>query len=385
MSQILKTLDPFKKINTEFPFASPIKDWKKSGGKVIGFFGGDVPEEILSAAGVLPIWLRGPCSEVPLDAANAYLHMYSCSHMRSIFEIALKGDYSYLDGVMSTPYCDGTRRLYDVWERYMPAPAMLFLHTPHKNTSEAEAFHYQNIEEFVESLERVFQKKITDEALREAIRTYNKTRKLFNRLFDLRKKNNPPVLGSEVIEIYNASAMMPRKDFNILLENLINEAKAADRMPNNCPRLMINGTALHNPEYVKGIEDLGSIVVADSLLNGAMSFTDLISEDENTDPLLAITRYYLNKFPAPRMVPSEARFNRILEMAEQFHVDGMITGVVRYCAPHIYDEIRLSKRFEARGIPSLRLDLEYGMAATGQIKTRVQAFVEMIEERKRKG
>ncbi|MBU3947084.1 MAG: 2-hydroxyacyl-CoA dehydratase family protein [Proteobacteria bacterium] len=385
MSQILKTLTPFMEINKEFPFASPIKEWKQSGGKVIGFFGGDIPEEILSAAGALPVWLRGHCSEIPLDDANSYLHIYTCSHMRSILEIALKGDYNYLDGVMSTPYCDGSRRMFDVWDRYIPIPALFFLHTPHKNTPEAEAYYYENMKEFVTSLESTFQKKVTKEALWDAIKTYNQTRKLFIQLYDLRKKDNPPISGAEVMEIYDASAMMPRKDFNILLEKVIDEAKTADRKLDSGHRLMINGTALHNPEYVKGIEDLGSIVVADSLLNGAMGFSDLISEDENTDPLLAITRHYLNKFPAPRMVPSEIRFDKILQMAEDFRIDGMITGVVRYCAPHIYDEIRLSKRFEARGIPSLRLDLEYGMAATGQIKTRVQAFIEMIEERKRKG
>lgn len=384
MTQILKTLIPFKEINKEFPFASPVKEWKKNGGKVIGFFGGDIPEEILSAAGALPVWLRGLDGEVSLDAANAYLHIYTCSHMRSIYEIALKGDYNFLDGVMTTPYCDGTRRLYDVWERYMPAPAMLFLHTPHKNTPEAEEFYYENLKEFVATVESSFNKKITVEALQEAIKTYNQTRKLFNRLFDLRKKDNPPVTGAEVMEIYNASAMMPRKDLNVLLKEFIDEASTSNRALNQGPRLMINGTALHNPEYIKGIEDLGSIVVTDSLLNGAMEFMDLVSEDENIDPLLAIARHYLNKFPAPRMTPSEPRFDRILQMAKEFHIEGMITGVVRYCAPHIYDEIRLSKRFEAQGIPSLRLDLEYGMSSTGQIKTRAQAFIEMIEDKKRK-
>src|SRR3972149_4371106 len=131
MTETLKTMAPFREINKEFPCAAPIKEWKKRGGKVIGFFGGDIPEEILSAVGVLPLWLRGPENEIPLAAANAYLNIYTCSLTRSLLETALKGDYDYLDGVMSTPYCDGTRRLIDNWEKYLSIPVVYFLHTPH--------------------------------------------------------------------------------------------------------------------------------------------------------------------------------------------------------------------------------------------------------------
>lgn len=380
MSQVLQTLAPFREINKAFPCAEPIREWKEKGGKVIGFFGGDIPEEILSAIGVLPIWLRGPENEIPLDTANSYLNIYTCSLTRSLMETALKGDFNYLDGVISTPYCDGTRRLIDNWEKYLPVPVIHFLHTPHKNNEEALEYYHQNILEFVAVLERTFQKKLTTDSLREAIATYNHTRRLFQRLYSLRKKDHPPVSGAEVMELYNASAMISRKDFNVLLEALVKEAETTDRAVPGDLRLMISGTTLHNSEYVKGIEDLGCVVVMDVLLNGSMNYLDLIEEDE--EPLRAIVRYYLGRFPSPRMHPTDVRFRRVLELAKEYRIDGVIAGVVRYCAPHIYDEVRLSKRLEDQGTPALRLDLEYGLAATGQIKTRVQAFMEMIEEKR---
>ncbi|MFX0201298.1 MAG: 2-hydroxyacyl-CoA dehydratase subunit D [Candidatus Hodarchaeota archaeon] len=382
MDKNLKTLAPFREANKGFPFGSSIKEWKMQGGKVVGFFGGDIPEEILSAAGVLPVWLRGPNSEIPLEHANAYLYIYTCSYTRSIFEIALRGDFDYLDGVVSGPFCDGTRRLADVWEKYISPSVIHFLHTPHKSTPEAEEFYYQNILEFTTALEQKFQTSITKESLRNAIKTYNQTRTLWKRLYAIRKAEHPPISGAEVIEIYNASAVMPRERFNVLLEDLVKEAESTDRALNAEVRLLINGTILHNPDYVKGIEALGALVVADSLLSGMMNFTDPIVEDENEEPLLSIAKHYLRKFPSPRMHPGEVRYRRIEELVKEFDVDGVITEVVRYCAPQIYDVVRLERRLKAKDIPCMRLDIEYGTGATGQIKTRVQAFLEMIRERR---
>ena len=383
MNRSLETLNPFREINREFPLNSSIKKWKKGGGKVVGFCGGDIPEEILAAAGVLPCWLRGPYAEIPLESANAYLYIYTCSYARSILETALKKDYDFLDGVVSGPYCDGTRRLIDVWGKYVSPPVVHFLNTPHKFSSEAWDFYHQSILEFISVLEKTFETRITEETLRGAIGTYNLTRALFGRLYTFRKREKPPISGAEVMEVYNASAVMPREEFNVLLESLVDELESTEREVEGEIRLMLNGTILHNPDYVRGIEDMGGLIVADSLLNGAMSFVDMVREDPGMDPLKAISTYYLKKFPSPRMYPADIRYGRITGLVEEYGVDGVITGVVRYCAPHIYDEPRLKKRLDAKGIPSLKLDLEYGMAATGQVKTRVQAFLEMIKERKR--
>ena len=385
MNRILEIIDRFREINREFPLNSSVKKWKKDGGKIVGFCGGDIPEEILAAAGVLPYWLRGPYAEIPLESANAYLYIYACSYARSIFETAFNRDYDFLDGVASGPYCDGTRRLIDVWEKYVSPPVIHFLNTPHKFSFEAEDFYHQNILGFVSALEKTFETRITEETLRGTIRTYNLTRTLFSRLYALRKREAPPISGAEVMEVYNASAVMPREEFNVPLENLVDELESTEREVEGKIRLMLNGTILHNPDYVRGIEDMGGLVVADSLLNGAMSFVDMVSEDLDMDPLKAISSYYLKKFPSPRMYPADIRYGRITGLAEEYGVDGVITGIVRYCAPHIYDEPRLKKRLDAKGIPSLKLDLEYGMAATGQVKTRVQAFLEMIKERRREG
>ena len=105
----------------------------------------------------------------------------------------------------------------------------------------------------------------------------------------------------------------------------------------------------------------------------------LVVLEEGMTPLEAISRRYLNGFPCARMVPSEERFNRILRLAREFRVDGVVSEIIRYCVPYAHDLPLLKDRLKAEGIPVLALDLEYGASGSGQIRTRVQAFLEMLE------
>jgi len=107
----------------------------------------------------------------------------------------------------------------------------------------------------------------------------------------------------------------------------------------------------------------------------------LVDTDPEIDPIEALSRRYLNNFPCPRMFPPEGRFNRVLQMVEDYHVDGVVSEIVRYCVHCAHDQPLLRRRLEKQGVPVLELNVEYGMPGTGQIRTRVQAFLEMLERR----
>lgn len=143
-------------------------------------------------------------------------------------------------------------------------------------------------------------------------------------------------------------------------------------------RLMIQGCVLNNPEFVRGIEALGGWVVVDGLSTGVGYWEGPVELSPGLSPLEALARRYLDKFPAPRMEHAEERYRRIVGLIEEFRVDGVITEIVRSCAPHIWDAPRLRERVARQGMPMLELDVEYGMPVTGQVKTRVQAFLEML-------
>jgi benzoyl-CoA reductase/2-hydroxyglutaryl-CoA dehydratase subunit BcrC/BadD/HgdB len=137
-----------------------------------------------------------------------------------------------------------------------------------------------------------------------------------------------------------------------------------------------------NPELIESIEELGGLVVTDELCTSTRYWSDPVVLNKNITPLEAISQRYLNNFPCARMFPSDERFNRILDLAREFRVDGVISQIVRYCVPYSHDLPLITERLKGQGIPTLALDVEYGTSGSGQIRTRVQAFLEMLEAKR---
>ena len=379
MTDSLKTLEEIRKANAPFPQNKSIMQWKEEGGKVIGWncCGSLVPEEIIHAAGMLPVSVVGESKELTMEDANVYLGIYTCSFTRSCLQLALDGEYDFLDGLVSTYNCDGTRRLADVWRGNISIPVIHVLSTPRKFTERAKEFFALDIGDFKEKLEKQFQIKITDKSLSQAIETYNHTRNLLEKLYDLRKNDNPSLSGSEMMEIMNAAVRMPRDSFNSLLENLGEELEAGNRsLPAN-KRLMILGNILNNVEFIRETEALGATVVVDGLSTGTGYWSTLVNQ--NGDPIKSLSDRYLSKLHQSRFWPYEVRWKEVEKLIDDFRVEGVITETMRYCSHHIWDMPRLNKRLEEKDIPVLNLDLEYGMGMIGQVKTRVQAFLEMLQ------
>jgi benzoyl-CoA reductase/2-hydroxyglutaryl-CoA dehydratase subunit BcrC/BadD/HgdB len=145
---------------------------------------------------------------------------------------------------------------------------------------------------------------------------------------------------------------------------------------------MVTGSVMNNPEFIRSIEELGALVVTDELCTSTRYWSDPVMLD-NRSPLEAISRRYLNNFPCARMVPSDGRFDRVLQLARDYRVDGVVSQVIRYCVPYAHDLPLITERLKQTGVPTLALDVEYGTSGSGQIRTRVQAFLEMLEARKK--
>ena len=379
----LSMLDKFREINSTFPKTSQILDHQRSGKKVFGWLCTYVPEEIMHAAGILPVRITGYSQETELDDGNAYLYVNNCSFSRSCLQLGLRGEYEFLDGVVGGSTCDGARRLFDLWRNYIGTPFHHVLTVPRKYTEKAHALYHHEVVQFTRHLEEFLGLKITDEALYDSIKLYNESRKLLRRLYDLRKLENPPITGAETMEVLEASFRMPKEIFNEWLESLHDEIRESGNSHTSRARLMLVGSVLTNPEFIKAIEDQGGLVVTDELCTSTRYWGDPVVLEGSESPLEAIARRYLNNFPCARMFPSDERFDRIIEYALDFKVDGVISQIIRYCVPYAHDLPLLTKRLKEHGIPILALDVEYGTSGSGQIQTRVQAFLEMIEAKRK--
>lgn len=379
----LSTLDRFRKVNETFPQTDHILDHKSKGGKVFGWLCTYVPEEIIHAAGAMPVRIVGYTHEAELNDGNAYLYINNCSFSRSCLQVALEGQYDFLDGVVGGSTCDGARRLFDLWRQYIGTPFYHILTVPRKFTDRAHSLYLQEILQFKLHLEEYLGKTINDDALRQSALLFNESRELLKRLYELRKLDRPPITGAETMEVLNAACRMPKEIFNQWVGDLLDELQASERAYTGRARLMIVGSTLTNPEFIKSIEDQGALVVTDELCTSTRYWGDTVDLNGEKPVLAAIAHRYLNNFPCARMFPSDERFNRILNLTREYRVDGVISQTIRYCVPYAHDLPLLTDKLNEQGTPTLALDVEYGTSGSGQVATRVQAFLEMIEAGKK--
>jgi len=355
-----------------------IREWKEQGGKVIGYFCAYGPEEIITAAGFLPFRMRAMGS-TGTELADTYLSSINCSFTRHCFNIGLRGDYDFIDGAIWLNTCDHVRRIYDNWKRKVDTPFVRIMSLPKKTGEPQVEWYRDEMVNLKEALEEHFGVEISDERLWEAIRNHNETRRLQRQLYELRKGENPPITGAETLAVMVASTAMPKDRYNQLLRELLDEISQSDGHADYRARLMIVGGILDDPGYIKVIEEQGGLVVTDLLCFGTKMMWKEVDEGAS-DPLTALAQHYIAERPScPRMFgdyPRRAGFVR--DMIQEFKVDGIIGERMIFCDQWSVEHYMLAKEFKPEGIPYLQLDREYLLAGIGQLRTRVQAFLETI-------
>lgn len=350
---------------------------KEQGGKIVGYFCSYVPDEIITAAGLIPFRMRATGS-TGTELSDAYFSSISCSFPRHCFDLALRGEQDFVDGVIFLNSCDHIRRLYDNWKHKVKTPFSHFLSLPRKTDNLQVDLYRDELMNLKESLEKHFNVEITDERLRAAIRLHNETRRLQRRLYELRKAKRPPITGTETLSVMVAGTAMPRERYNMLLKELLNDIGNQEGNGNCRARLMIVGGVLDNPAYVKVIEDQDGLVVTDSLCFGSRTMWKDI--DEDADPLTGLARYHIAERPAcPRMFGnSPQRVDFVRNMIKEFNVDGVVGERLLFCDQWGFEQFVLSRELKEEGIPYLLLEREYVLSGIGQMRTRVQAFLETI-------
>jgi bzd-type benzoyl-CoA reductase N subunit len=379
----LGVMERFREANRTFPKSPEILSAKARGQKVMGWVCTYVPEELLHAAGALPVRISGYGKETDLQDGTAYFYVNNCSFARSCLQLGLRGEYDYLDGFVAGSTCDAARRLFDLWRHYVPVPFSHVMTVPRKYSERALELYFSQVVELKKGLEDYLKVRITDQSLMKSIALHNESRSLLRALNDLRKLDEPPIDGSETMEVLNASSRMPKEAFNDCLRALLRDLECSKPMRRGKARIMIAGSALNNAEFIQSIERIGGLVVTDELCTGTRYWADPVAVGDHQEPLKAVARRYLNNFPCARMYPSEERFQRMLQLTREFRVDGVISETIRYCSPYSNDLPLLSDLLNRNGVPMLSLDVEYGTSGSGQILTRVQAFLEMLEAKRK--
>jgi benzoyl-CoA reductase subunit C len=355
-----------------------------SGEKVIGYLCCFVPDEIITAFDMTPYRIQGSQSE-PIDQADAFIEPMACPFARSCFNLAIQGKYDFLDGFVAPHSCDTVERMYHIWRQTKPAPFNHLINVPHMMGPSSEEFYRRELAYFIKSIEQWSGRKMETGKLRDAVRLYNRRRAVLRELYELRKIDPPLVSGTEVTKILVAGMGLPAAEHIELVRQFIDEIKERPRSQNaKLPRIFLWGNEIDDIAFVNLVEESGGQVVMDDLCTGTRFFWDDVPE--TADPLDGIAGRYLHTHCPRTNVPQtetrgkdlENRYGYIRRFVNEWNVDGVIFYIVRYCDTCELEAPDLREYLNGMKLPVLMIEDDYSTSTIGQLRTRIQAFLEMI-------
>jgi benzoyl-CoA reductase subunit C len=366
-------------------YGSRARELKGQGKKIIGYLCAFVPLEIITAAGFIPFRIKGDVNE-PITKADTEMETIVCPLVRSCFDMSLKGNYEFLDGIVIPHACDSICRTYDVWKYSLNLPYSHLINMPHSTGEPSLDFYKELLGTFRTSLSKFAGKEISDRELARAVELHNQNRAKVRELYELRKSSPPLISGTELAKVLIAAMSLPVEESIKMLGDVIGEVKQRkDVSAQKQARIMVVGAQVDSIAFIELIEDSGAWVVADDLCPGAREFFSDV--DVTADPIDGIAERYLRKVKCGRTYREmkgnyeeylEDRFGHMRRMIKDFKVDGVVLYIYKYCDPFGFEVPQIKSYIEAKGTPVLYLEDEYSMSTIGRLRTRIQAFLELL-------
>jgi benzoyl-CoA reductase subunit C len=366
------------------------KELKAEGKKVVGYLCIYPVLEMMTALDLVPYRMFGDMNEA-ITGADDYMPTIVCPFLRSLLDLGIKERYDFLDGVVMAHICDVGARVSHLWDVAVKTPYSHFIDTPHTIHISAQEEFKELLKDFQKTLESFTDRELSPEKLKEAIVAHNRQRALVRELYDLRKLDPPLISGTETLQTILALMSLPVEEGNELIRQVINEVKQRKNGPSKKPaRLLLWGSIIDDTAFIEMIESLDANIVMDDTCVGSRAyFSDVELTD---DPLDGLAYHYLVDLKCPRTFREaildggrkdykadlEARFGYLGEYARDWNANGVILQVIRYCDSHGYEVPQLKDYFDSIGLPNIYLEYDYSKAALAQLKTRVQAFTEII-------
>ena len=353
-------------------------EWKKSHpGKVVGYMCSYAPEEILWAAGMLPF--RPLSTRHAIERADAHLQAYCCSLVRGCLEEALAGRLDFLDGMIFPHTCDSIQRLSDIWRMRIPQMFHADVVLPAKlDTESAREYLIATFRKLITDIQNQSGQRITDDMLRDAVRRYNEIRSHLSTLAAWRQTHPGTLSGSDFHAIVQASMWMDRDEFCGIVSDIVMELKARPpEKPFSGKRIVLSGGVCNVPDIYDMIESAGAAVVAEDVCTGDRFFQGVIEIEG--DMTANIARRYIDRITCPAKHQGIfSRGNYLIETTLKNRGDGVIFFFLKFCDPHGFDYPYLKDMLDQENIPNMLIEIEDRNLSEGQLKTRLEAFIEML-------
>ncbi len=363
-----------------------LQEAKKAGRKVIGTFCVFVPEELILAAGAICVGLCAG-AEAGFELAERYLPRNTCSLIKSFFGFRLARLCPFTnscDLVIGETTCDGKKKAYEIFNEFTPTYVM---EVPQTKSQAARDLFRAEVERLKEKIESITGEEITADGLRESISLVNRRRRVLQRLNRLRAAVPSPISGRDALLVNQVAFYDDPVRFTDSMEKLCEELeervkKREGVVPEGTKRILISGCPMAVPNwkipYV--VESSGAVIVGEESCIGQRHTRDLVDEGAATvDEMLdAISDRYM-KIDCACFTPNSERMAHIKGLAAELEADGVIHYALQFCQPYTIEAFRVEKALDEAGIPLLRIETDYSMEDIGPLKTRVEAFVEMLD------
>jgi benzoyl-CoA reductase/2-hydroxyglutaryl-CoA dehydratase subunit BcrC/BadD/HgdB len=362
-----------------------LQEAKAQGRKIIGTFCVFVPEELVLAADAICVGLCAG-AEIGKEAAEKILPRNTCALIKSFVGFKLARLCPYLEScdlVVGETTCDGKKKAYEVFEEYSPVYVM---EIPQMKQACDRNLWKAEIKRFKTKIEEITEKTITAAKLKKAIRLVNARREVLQRLNRLRAALPTPISGRDVLLINQISFYDDPVRFTAKTSELCDELEEKVQthrgiVPEGTPRLMLSGCPMAVPNWKLPflIESSGAVIVGEESCIGTRNTRDLVDEmpDSLEGMLDALVDRYL-KIDCACFTPNVERLGHIVDMAKDLKADGVVHYGLSFCQPYAIEAFKVGQALEAANIPMLSIETDYSMEDVEQLKTRVEAFLEML-------
>lgn len=350
-----------------------IRQKEEKGRKVFGVFPAYYPKEILWAMNVLPVEIWDPPLEI--NHANAHLQSYICSIVKLGLELILKDKGENIDGFLFPHTCDSIQNLASIVSDYLnlDIPCYFFYHPKAPYSPASRRYYLEELKRLVVALED--QLGVLDfSALKQQVKKANKVAALIKELYRLRACNKLTASNSDFYRIIRSGEYLHPDDFLPLLEEFLSTSRGYN--PEG-PSVILSGIVPDPPDILKILDQRGVMVVDDDLLNCGRRL--LMPESNNEDPFEAMVESYFTMPPCTTKNSSlKVRADYLFEKIEHSKAKGVIFCMVKFCETELFDVPYLVEEVKKRKLATLLVDCEVNQGLSGQLETRVEAFIEMI-------
>ena len=352
-------------------------DYKKETGKgAVGIMPVYCPEEIVHAAGYLPIGMWG-AQKKQISKARTYLPPFACSIMQSVMELQLEGVYDDLEAVIFSVPCDTLKCMSQKWNR--PVPAIVFTHTQNRKIAKdaANVFAREEFNIVKEKLEDILDVHISNKAIKNSIAVYNENRAACREFSDVAAEYAAVVTPSDRHAVIKARWFMEKSRHTALVKELIAALKAEPAPEFKGKKIIVTGIQVEPYDVLDIFQENGFAIVADDLAQETRNFRQDVPDDD--DALMALARAW-NEFDGCSLATdaNKPKGQMIIDAVKKYGADAVVVCMMKFCDPEEFDYPILLQEFEAAGVKNLYIEIDQESTAFEQVKTRIQTFAEIL-------